>query len=805
MRKIPPHLPAVLVLGAVSQIGQVLFLRELLMVFQGSELSIGIILAAWLVWVGVGSHLGASLVERIGRPALLLTLSAAGIVVTLPATILLMRGLRIVFTGPPGSYLSLLDMTVASFVLMAPTCLVLGGQFVLLSRIWRESEQAYDASGAGKTYVGEAIGNMIGGLLFALLMVHVLNPFQSAFLATLLMLAAVLFLTRKRIVRSGRLRLAYMVLLAMPALALVFSDELDARAYELQWRYFMPHHRLVETHQSRHGTISVVQREHQYSFFQSGHLIFSTAGPGAAIAGLEDQEAVTFAHFSMVQHSNPGSVLLIGGGLRGTLNEIIKHPVERVDYIELDEVLTTAARPYVSPGTLEALDDPRVRLIHTDGRLFVKSAQEKYDIIIIDVPDPATAVLNRYYTREFFVEAGALLNPEGVFVIGAVSTPDLRGIAVSNRNATLYHTLSGVFSQVVLAGDRFMYFFASHAAEQVSVDPALLRQRYLERDIEVAGFSAQHYVTLLEESQLRRVNWIVRNHGRSPEAHLIGPPGAPLITGSIPEQEQLEQQLPEVQQRYFVNSDLKPIGYYYTQMYLDDLTRVESSGTLTWLLQFQFWWILPFFALPLPMVSALRIVSRQSGRRSDTHLAVLFTVFTTGFSTMTLQIALLFSFQSIYGFIYELVGLIVALFMAGLALGAHITNRYVKDKTNTNTLAAVQLLIGLVAVLIALFLPAASGLRSPVIVFALFSAFTFAAGLINGVDFPLTAACCAALTSRAEKSAGSVYGVELFGACAGAALASVVVAPILGIIACCLMAGIANVTSFVVLLIARRF
>jgi spermidine synthase len=260
-----------------------------------------------------------------------------------------------------------------------------------------------------------------------------------------------------------------------------------------------------------------------------------------------------------------------------------------------------------------------------------------------------------------------------------------------------------------------------------------------------------------------------------------------------------------VQQRYFVNSDLKPIGYYYTQMYLDDLTRAESSGTLTWLLQFQFWRILPFFALPLPMVSALRIVSRQSGRRSDTHLAVLFTVFTTGFSTMTLQIALLFSFQSIYGFIYELVGLIVALFMGGLALGAHITNRYVKDKTNRNTLAAVQLLIGLIALLIALFLPAAAGLRSPVMVFALFSAFTFAAGLINGVDFPLTAACCAALTSRAEKSAGSVYGVELFGACAGAALASVVVAPILGIIACCLMAGIANVTSFVVLLIARRF
>jgi spermidine synthase len=803
-KRIPSHLPAVLVLGAVSQIAQVLFLRELLMAFQGSELSIGIILAAWLAWVGVGSHLGAHLVERIGRPGFLFALSAVGIVVTLPATILFMRGLRVVFTGPPGSYLSLLDMIVASFLLMAPTCLLLGGQFVLLSRIWRESEQAHGASGAGKTYAGEAVGNMIGGLLFAFLMVHLLNSFQSAFLAAILMLAALLFLTRRLALLAGRFRLIPGALLAALALAFLFSNELDAWAYRLQWRYFIPHHRLVETHQSKHGTISVVQREDQYSFFQSGHLLFTTAGPEAVIAGLEDQEAVEFAHFAMVQHENPASVLLIGGGLRGTLREIIKHPVERVDYIELDEVLTTAARPYVSPTTLVALADPRVRLIHTDGRLFVKSTQEKYDLIIADVPDPATAVLNRYYTKEFFVEAGALLKPEGVFVIGATSTPDLRGVAVSNRNATLYHTLSSVFPQVALAGDRFLYFFASHSPGQVSLDAELLQRRYLERGIEAAGFSPQHYLTLLQESQLRRVNWIIRNHGRSRDAHLLGPAGVPLTSYSILDLERMEEQWPAVQQRYFINSDLKPIAYYYSLVYLDELTRAEGgSGTLRWLLQFQFWWMLPFFALPLSIVSALRMMPLQKRRGSDTRLAVLFMVLAAGFSTMALQIALLFSFQSIYGFIYELVGLIMALFMGGLALGAHIANRYVKNKTSKSALVGVQLLIGLIAALIALFLPTAAGLPSPSMIFVLFSAFTFAAGLANGVHFPLTAACWAALTRSAEKSAGSVYGGELGGACVGAALASVVVAPILGIVACCLMAGMANLTAVGVILISR--
>jgi len=808
VRKIPPHLLAVLMLGTVCQIGQVLLLRELLMVFHGNELSIGLILAAWLVWVGTGSRLGAVLVERTNRPIFLLVLSVAGVLLTLPATILLIRGLRGFFDVIPGAYLSLIDMTISCFLLMAPTCLLLGAQFVLLSRVWRESDRAEDTSSAAKTYVGEAAGSVIGGILFTFLMVHYVNSVQSAVIAAMLMLAAILLMTWKLKIGGRRLsvrfHLALLGLLVFAAVAFPFLEHVDNWAYRLQWRYFMPQYQLIETHQSKHGTISVVQREDQYSFFQSGHLIFTTAGPETITPGLEEQEAVTFAHFSMVQHEKPERVLLIGGGLRGTLSEIIKHPVARIDYIELDEVLTKVAQQYVSRETLEALTDSRVRLIHTDGRLFVKLVEEKYDMIIVDVPDPATAVLNRFYTKEFFHEAEALLNPDGVFVIGVTSTPDLRSTAIANRNATIYHTLDSVFSRVLPAGERFMFYFATNAFGQVSVDVPTLQERYRQRNIEADGFSHHHYHVLLPESQLQRVNWIVRNHGRSSDAHLEGPGPVPAFPGTVAEQESAEKQLPPVEQRYFINSDFKPIGYYYTLMFWDDLARTGHRETFKWLLHVESWWILPLVCIPLLSVLGLRIAARRSGKRPDTLFAVLITVFTTGLSTMALQVALLFSFQSIYGFVYEMVGLIVAMFMGGLALGTFFTHRYVTNKANLRTLAGVQLLIALVASLIAFVLPGAAAVQSPAIVFLLFSTLTFVAGVINGVDFPLAAACYMALSQRAEKSTGTVYGVELFGACVGAALASAVVTPMLGIIACCLFAGIANGTAFVVLLICRR-
>ncbi len=803
---IPPYLAAALMLGIVSQVGQVLLLREFLMVFHGNEFSIGLILAAWLGWVGAGSRLGVFLFERFNRPLLLLLISAMGILLTLPVTIILIRLLRGFFDIAPGAYFSPIDIALSCFLLMAPTCLMLGVQFVVLSGVWREADGVKDTSGAGKTYISEAAGNMLGGLLFTFLLVKYLNSFQIAALAGLAMLGASLCAMLKPASGQKNTALCILLILALVtavAIAFPFFESLNQWAYQRQWYNFSPRHSLVETRQSKHGTIAVLRLEDQYTFFQSGHQVFSTAGPEVTVPGMEEQEAVIVAHLAMNQHHKPERVLLIGGGLRGVLSEITRYPVKRVDYLELDEVLTEVAEPYISTSTMEALNDPRVNLIHTDGRLYVKSSTEKYDLILVDAPDPATAVLNRYYTREFFGEAESLLRPGGVLVTGTISTPDLRGIAVANRNTTIYHSLNSVFERVLPAGERLLLYFATNNPEQVSIDAALLRERYTARGIKSDSFTADHFYTLLEDTQLRRVNWVVRNHGRNSKAHLTGPEAGPIFPPSIKEQEQAEGKLPPVESRYFINADFKPIGYYYTLMFWDELTRSGGGKVFKGLLHIEAWWAIPLFMIPLLAAAFLRFFTRRSFKKGPANFAILFTVFTTGLSTMALQIAVIFSFQSIYGFIYETIGLIVALFMCGLALGAFLTQRYVKNKAKIDTLAFVQLFIALLALLIALVLPPAATVQSPALIFFIFTMLTFTAGLINGVDFPLSMACYMSLGSRAEKTAGTVYGIEIFGACAGAALASAIIAPVLGIIACCLFAAIANTTAFIVLLLAR--
>ncbi len=804
----PAHLGSVLIMGLVSQIAQVVMLRELLMLFHGNELSIGIILAAWMAWVGMGSAIGAWLAGRHERVLGVMAINAGLLLPVLIVSVLATRGLRGWFDVVPGAYLSLTDIMLSSVLVLAPVCLLVGMQFVLLAKLWRQHDQSETTSGAGKTYIGEAVGNIAGGVVFSLVLVHWLNAFQIVVMVGALVILAVLWAARSstefgdQVGRFGKR--ALLALLLVTGVGFVWLGPLDEFGHRLQWSQLAPGHELIEVRQSKHGNISVARIDDQLSFYRSGHLMFAAAGPETLHRHMEEQDAAVFAHFGLTQHPDPRRVLLIGGGLRGTLGEILQHPVERVDYVELDEVLTRAARDHLSPATLAALDSPRVNLIHGDGRLFVKSARQSWDVILVDVPDPATAVLNRYYTREFFAEARERLEPDGLLAIGAVSTPGLRGQGVANRNATLMHSLEREFDHVLPVGDRMLVYLAGKAGRALSTDPLELQQRFQQRDVHSDAFRAAQFHLLLEPGQLQRINWVLRHHGRSPAAHLEPPPSAPLRPPPVDEQRRIQADWPAVNEARFINSDFRPIAYFYSLLLWGDLTRSEQAEQLAGLMRVEPHWIAwPVVGVLLLMV-VLRLFSRQALAAPERRLAVGLAVFSTGMATMAMQIALLFAFQSQYGFVYEMIGLIVALFMAGLATGTAIAQRWITDRANLTILARVQGLITLFALSIALLLPLSSQMPGGASIFVFFACLTFVSGLLNGVDFPLATEAFRAINQRAERSAGLVYGIELAGACMGAALASALVAPIMGIVACCVLAAMANGTAWAALMIARR-
>ncbi len=809
---------AVLTYGLFCQVGQALLFRELFTIFQGNELSFGIIFSVWLLWTGWGSRWQARRIET-GYSSKALLGQGIAVALLLPLTLGAVRLLRGILPVPFGGMLSLFDILSISLLVMSPVCFLIGSLFVLLARSWREAVQGTDTRIGGKTYIAESVGTAIGGLGFSLFLVHLGSPFQIALGSSLLLGIALLFLYKGSAIRIFpslsplQAALQGTACIALTGLGLWLVHRADDLSLKWQWTVGNPDAQVLGYKSSRYGLLTVTKREKQVSVYQSGQILFTMAAPDLEEQGkrihaeeqtaFEEQSALQFAHLSLLQHPSPQKVLLIGGGLRGTLRGILSHPISYLDYVELDPALLDLVVPYAPEKTQRALQDPRVHLYLGDGRQFLRSSSLQYDCIVLDLPDPTTATLNRFYTVEFFALAASRLSRDGVLSFYSTSTPELRGTAIANRNATLYHTLRAVFPRVLAVGEHTLYFFATLSAEGIPQSPHILIERFQHRILNAEGISPFFLENLYLEGPLLRTNWILHSHGREARSAFFPPQRGPLILPPL--EEQKATVLLPVQEQYFINSDFRPIGYFHSLHFWSSLTRQDQSRFLSFLLPIKPFWGIPALFLPFLILFLLHLrgfLLKINFQNLPLRYAITFCVFTTGISTMSMQVALLFAFQTQYGFVYEMIGFITALFMIGLALGTSLSQKYMKELTSLSALARIQFGLGIFATLIGIILPHVSG--SPAWVFVGFSLLTLFSGGLNGADFPLAAASLFKIQKTVDRATGFVYGAELWGACLGGLVAGIVLAPILGLPACFYFAALANITAFIILWIAER-
>lgn len=119
------------------------------------------------------------------------------------------------------------------------------------------------------------------------------------------------------------------------------------------------------------------------------------------------------AHVPLFAHPKPERVLVIGGGDGGTVREVLKHPsVRHVHLVEIDERVIEVSREYL-PEISGDLADRRVRVTVGDGVAYLKGAKTRYDVILIDAPDPEGPATG-LFTTEFYRTASEALRPDGV-------------------------------------------------------------------------------------------------------------------------------------------------------------------------------------------------------------------------------------------------------------------------------------------------------------------------------------------------------------------------------------------------------
>jgi spermidine synthase len=602
----------------------------------------------------------------------------------------------------------------------------------------------------GTVYVYEALGSLAAGLLHAFYFVTELRVFPMFLLtatgSSVLILAACAGAARAkgrgpRLLWSPSLLLLGAVLIALTGAHRSLEDWTAGN----RWRSFAGDLELVESRDSRYQNIALARQPGQFDLYLNGFYAESFPDPYAN---------ALFAHFVMSEHPDPESVLVLGSGITGLLHEILLHRPVRLDYVELDGALLSLVSRHLPEETTRTVASPAVRIVPGDGRHFVKLCPRaeplrRYDMVIVNVPEPSNAMLNRYYTREFYSEVSRILAPGGVIVTGLPFTENYVREEVLAYGKSVFRSLSDVFEAVVISPGNRILFFASDSAGMVTEDASVLASRYEERGITSAHFSRDHFSMLLLPERVAFVRDAFSGRAEVP-----------------------------------VNTDMHPVSYYYGLRLWDRFSGGHLAFLLDALGKVKAWMAGAALAVLFLVRAGFHRLTRES-RAQLRSFSILFSIFTTGFAGISLSILLMISFQAAAGYLYGYIGLLVALFMLGLAAGGQCTRREARGRGGENLmmlLEAVSLVFPLLLVIVVSFLIEGTGLP-PAFSEAAFSVLMFLSGMYAGAEFPLSSALYIEGTGRLGRGAGVIDALDHGGAFLGAFLAGVILLPLAGVAA----------------------
>jgi spermidine synthase len=423
VRRWNPALLAYATVGFSALVYEVTWTRALAMVLGSSLYAFACMLAAFLLGIGAGSLIARAFVDRLRRPLFAYALGIALLgVVSLAALVALPR-LPPLFmelvraSGGARESLALAQFGVALLV-MLPPALVLGALFPLLTRVQASVEGA--ASAAGDVYFANTVGSALGAFLagFVLLPTYGLRGTASLAIALNALACAALLLwrghpsfVRRALYAGAPLALAAWMLILPPRLdtrPLAFGGFVATRIFDttpdVSELEGVPQEEVLYYRDGLSATVSV----HRYR----GEVSLHTNGKADASSNVDMPTQVLIGQVPMLFGKPAKKALVIGWASGVTAGSIARHPVEKIDVVELEPAMLQASH-FFDDVNGKPLEDPRQNVNVDDGRSYLARTTEKYDVIASEPSNPWLTGVANLFTREHFRAARNALAPGG--------------------------------------------------------------------------------------------------------------------------------------------------------------------------------------------------------------------------------------------------------------------------------------------------------------------------------------------------------------------------------------------------------
>ena len=712
----------VFTLGMYALVAQTVLFRTFMQTFSGSEIAVGIFFASWLLWIIPGTQLGVLLARTKHWPAKLAVIVPAYI----PALLLqyqLLMGLNELTGTASYENMPFYRLVAGAFLVNMPVSILTGCFFTLAcaagSGIYRHP--------VARIHALEALGSCGGAGITALLLY--LNVCHE----TIILLASTVLVCASAWCRHRARRLILPALTASAVLIALLAGGLglswNKANCRKQWAKLLPADDYT-------GHFSTARAPYLYGRTQGQFVVLGWGSVSEALPNREYGARIAACH--LAQHPAAIRVAVVGNHGLSIARQMLEFPqIESVAWLSPDPEYTSKLRsvlPEEYQLTSSALDAPAA-----DAREYFRSNKERFDIIMLNLPDLTTLQLSRFATREFFGEARNALAPGGVLSLRISGGENFIGDELALLGASSMATCAGLFKHLAMQPGEETWLYWSDG--DVTSDGSILAGR-------AGGLDGIREIIPPEVlEQMFPEDRIAKQFARYDSVKASA--GGLLVNSDSRPAAMLHALGVELK-----NSGLGPV---YTV-----LQAIDMAGPYVCLLLFMF----------LPVTRLLYRMSCQLEQRESAVDAMLL-IFMGGCSSMGLVLVGLFRLQAEHGSLFLFAALLSSLFMLGLWAGNTLGARAEAGHVPFRTIGLIQLL-GLTAAV------AGAAFSAPLPLWIYAASFTIL-GTVFGAAVPYAASIINRSGITIAGSGSAVEALDNTGAAAAGALTSLILLPAGGI------------------------
>ncbi|WP_298136570.1 polyamine aminopropyltransferase [Flavobacterium sp.] len=298
------------------------------------------------------------------------------------------------------------------YLLVFVTGCLVGLEIPLLMNILKDKVEFKDL--VSNVFTFDYIGALLASILFPLILVPKLGIIGTSLFFGMINISIAIvlcFLLKSELKKVKLLRAKAIFSFLVLLITFFFSENIlsysEGKLYG---------ENIIYTNSTQYQRIVLTHNKSDYRLYLNNNLQFSSAD--------EYRYHEALVHPAMSMAKKVENVLVLGGGDGLAVREILKYKdVKKVTLVDLDEGMTKLFKTnqVLVDFNKNALNNSKVTVFNKDAYIWAKETREKFDVIIIDFPDPSNYSLGKLYSLNFYSTMQKLLSTDAVVVIQTTS------------------------------------------------------------------------------------------------------------------------------------------------------------------------------------------------------------------------------------------------------------------------------------------------------------------------------------------------------------------------------------------------